>query len=316
MMERSTNNVIQPVVFELDGRVFANSRDVAAYFKKQHKNVLRDIDNLECSEEFARLNFEPWEMEHPTVPGRMIRSFNMTKDGFTFLVFGFTGKEAAIFKERYIGQFNAMEEELRRRIADEERSATMAAQGVPGGAMLMEMSARERNSHVNVVRAAERIFGRFGAATIWAQTPLPKPALVDVRSDMLCEEAATTLDGQGCLRHLLNGTLHPLTPRGTLGDLMLRARRQWDLRESLRSCGILVNPQGDEGYVAIAKASRRLSAVYDDTYWLADWYSILLTVPGARPSVGLVTYRSPQRHCHAVLIPIDLIEASVGWMAA
>ncbi len=36
----------------------------------------------------------------------------MTKDGFVFLVMGFTGKKAAAFKEAYIAEFNRMEAEL------------------------------------------------------------------------------------------------------------------------------------------------------------------------------------------------------------
>lgn len=36
----------------------------------------------------------------------------MTKDGFVFLVMGFTGKKAARFKEAYIEEFNRMEAEL------------------------------------------------------------------------------------------------------------------------------------------------------------------------------------------------------------
>ncbi|ACY84441.1 antirepressor protein [Edwardsiella piscicida] len=36
----------------------------------------------------------------------------MTKDGFVFLVMGFTGKKAAAFKEAYIAEFNRMEAQL------------------------------------------------------------------------------------------------------------------------------------------------------------------------------------------------------------
>lgn len=107
------DNPSQPAVFNKNGQVMTNSRDIAAYFGKQHKNVLRDIDNLEYSETFTRLNYEPCETPHPTIKGRMDRSFNMTRDGFTFLVMGFTGKEATRFKEAYIAQFNAMEATLR-----------------------------------------------------------------------------------------------------------------------------------------------------------------------------------------------------------
>ncbi|WP_341538063.1 Rha family transcriptional regulator [Sodalis glossinidius] len=38
--------------------------------------------------------------------------FEMTKDGFVFIVMGFTGKKAAAFKEAYIAEFNRMEPEL------------------------------------------------------------------------------------------------------------------------------------------------------------------------------------------------------------
>lgn len=36
----------------------------------------------------------------------------MTRDGFTFLVMGFTGKVAAQFKEAYIEAFNEMEKAI------------------------------------------------------------------------------------------------------------------------------------------------------------------------------------------------------------
>ena len=45
----------QPVVFIQDGEVFANSRDVAAYFGKQHRNIIRDIEKLVAG---GVLNFE------------------------------------------------------------------------------------------------------------------------------------------------------------------------------------------------------------------------------------------------------------------
>lgn len=40
-------------------RARVDSRYVAQYFEKDHKNVLADIRNLNCSEEFLRLNFQP-----------------------------------------------------------------------------------------------------------------------------------------------------------------------------------------------------------------------------------------------------------------
>src|SRR4051812_20172557 len=55
----------------------ANSRDVAAYFRKEHRNVLQAIDRLECSPEFTALNFQRSDRNDAT--GRMLRSFDMTK---------------------------------------------------------------------------------------------------------------------------------------------------------------------------------------------------------------------------------------------
>lgn len=102
---------IVPLVTVKDGKVFANSRDVAEYFGKLHKNVLRDIDNLDCSENFNQLNFEP--VAYKDAKGETRRSIDMTKDGFTFLVMGFTGAEAGRFKEAYITAFNEMEAKLK-----------------------------------------------------------------------------------------------------------------------------------------------------------------------------------------------------------
>ena len=46
----------QPVVFIKNGEVFANSRDVAAYFGKRHDNIMRDIGNLLRTEGSSNLS--------------------------------------------------------------------------------------------------------------------------------------------------------------------------------------------------------------------------------------------------------------------
>jgi Rha family phage regulatory protein len=79
---------------------------VAHTFGKRHKNVLRAYDNLECSPEFSRLNFEP--REYTDARRKLYRVINMTKDGFMLLVMGFKGEVAMAIKEAYIAAFNAM----------------------------------------------------------------------------------------------------------------------------------------------------------------------------------------------------------------
>ena len=94
-----------------DGSVIASSRHVAEVFSKEHKNVLAAIENCECSSEFSRLNFKP--SIYKDSRGKKQPEVLMTKDGFAFIVMGFTGKKAAKFKEAYINRFNEMEKALK-----------------------------------------------------------------------------------------------------------------------------------------------------------------------------------------------------------
>ena len=104
-----------PVVFERDGKVFANSRDVAACFGKRPADVLRDIDNLLKDMPDAKLRSAIFiESSYTDANGQDRRCIDMTRDGFMLLAMGFTGPKAIKFKLRYIEQFNAMEAELKR----------------------------------------------------------------------------------------------------------------------------------------------------------------------------------------------------------
>lgn len=97
-----------------NGQPTASSRDIAEHFGKEHKNVLRDIENL-----IGGLpNFEHTPMFFKTTyihpqNGQEYPMYLMNRDGFTLLAMGFTGKEALAWKMKYINAFNAMEQELR-----------------------------------------------------------------------------------------------------------------------------------------------------------------------------------------------------------
>lgn len=110
-----TNSVLPVSAVSLsNGRPMTFSYSVAEVFEKEHKNVLRDIDDLGCSAEFRRLNFEPTFRAVPGPNGatRQERCFEITKDGFTILAMGYTGAKAMQFKEAYIQRFNEMEASL------------------------------------------------------------------------------------------------------------------------------------------------------------------------------------------------------------
>jgi Rha family phage regulatory protein len=96
-----------------EDKLYVSSLDVAHHFEKQHNNVLRAIEALECSAEFRALNFE--RSSYASVQNKQIPIYRLTRDGFTMLVMGFTGPKAAFWRERYIQAFNVMEAELLKR---------------------------------------------------------------------------------------------------------------------------------------------------------------------------------------------------------
>jgi Rha family phage regulatory protein len=94
-----------------NGKDVTSSLLVADKFGKSHKNVLRDIRNLECSQEFIALNFELMLKTRELQNGGYSNDefYEITKDGFSFLVMGYTGAKAAKFKEDFIVEFNKRE---------------------------------------------------------------------------------------------------------------------------------------------------------------------------------------------------------------
>lgn len=86
--------------------VITTSILVAKKFERNHRDILRAIKNLDCSPEFSERNFAL--AEYIDDQGKPRPMYQMTKDGFVFLVMGFTGKKAGQFKEDYINAFNEM----------------------------------------------------------------------------------------------------------------------------------------------------------------------------------------------------------------
>lgn len=105
--------------FGKEERVAVTSLDVAETFGKAHKDVLRSIRELGCSEEFNERNFAP--VEYTDAKGEQRPAYVMTRDGFTMLVMGYTGETAMRFKEAYIRQFNEMEKLLRGKMLEREK---------------------------------------------------------------------------------------------------------------------------------------------------------------------------------------------------
>ena len=110
---------MKELIVKDDYGVFADNQEtarvdslyVAKFFGKRHDHVLRDIESLDCSDEFRQTNFG--EVSYKDSYGRKQKRYAMTRDGFTFLAMGYRGKKAAKFKELYIQRFNEMEKTIK-----------------------------------------------------------------------------------------------------------------------------------------------------------------------------------------------------------
>lgn len=113
-----------PTLAIVDGKPTTLSTDVARHFGKQHRNVLQAIENLlpQLSQEYL-LNFQQAsvEVDQPNGGKASYPAYRLTRDGFTLLAMGFTGKKALQFKLAYIDAFNKMEAELQKPAHDANR---------------------------------------------------------------------------------------------------------------------------------------------------------------------------------------------------
>jgi len=97
------------------GKDVTSSLIVAEIFGKNHFDVLRDIRNLHCSDDFRVSNFALLVEMRKLPQGGATKAeyYEITKDGFSFLVMGYTGEKAAEFKEKFINEFNKRESLLK-----------------------------------------------------------------------------------------------------------------------------------------------------------------------------------------------------------
>lgn len=280
------NSQIVPILTIKAGRVVANSRDVASAFGKRHDNVLRSIEDLDCSTDFRLLNFE--ETPYTDIQnGQTYRSFNLTRDGFVFLVMGFTGREAARFKEAYIMAFNRMEEELRQMgLAIDHDGDDVTAWGLP---------LRKVDSASRLIGAALRVYGPDAARRLWEKDK----SLPNIRRYAISKMVDTPEDDPtGCLRHLLRMEGRSGATVGTMLDLALRDRAS---APAMRDHGILIAPAGFPDRVGIADDHPFLRHAFSGTQWAGEWRRALILLDGATRTKKALPFNG--RQSAVVLVP-------------
>lgn len=104
---------IAPQVIVSKNILATTSINIAEVFGKLHKNILQSIEQLKPNlpQNFWELNFQLSNYETKTGRNTVTQNpmYLLTRDAFTLLVMGFTGKKALQFKLAYIAEFNRMQ---------------------------------------------------------------------------------------------------------------------------------------------------------------------------------------------------------------
>jgi Rha family phage regulatory protein len=104
------------LVFIENGKAVTDSLTVAEVFGKEHKNVVRDIDNqieklkVADESEFIKLNFEPETFKGAN--NKEGKKYHLTEDAFTLIAMAYITPEAMKFKVKFIQEFKRMRETL------------------------------------------------------------------------------------------------------------------------------------------------------------------------------------------------------------
>lgn len=98
---------------EKQGAPVASSRVIAEKFNKQHAHVLRDVEKaLITFNEIGQSNFGESNFiktHYKNEQNKKQPEYLLTKEGFSYIAMGFTGKKAASWKIQYINAFQQME---------------------------------------------------------------------------------------------------------------------------------------------------------------------------------------------------------------
>ncbi len=120
-------------LFEKKEKVLVSSRVIAQNFEKDHKEIIYSIEGREDStgkiknnslmkqlSESGISHLEKYFIKSSyTSRGKEYTEYLLTRDGFTLLVMGFTGKKALEWKLKYIEAFNKMEAFIREKQSTE-----------------------------------------------------------------------------------------------------------------------------------------------------------------------------------------------------
>lgn len=102
------------LVIMKDQQAVTSSLQVAKTFGKEHYHVLEAIESkISSPENSGQYKNMFAEGTYKDKSGKSNKIYYMNRDGFSFIVMGFTGRKADAFKLKYISAFNQMENEIK-----------------------------------------------------------------------------------------------------------------------------------------------------------------------------------------------------------
>ena len=199
-------------------QLVTSSQIIAAYFNKEHRNVLADIRAILAAENSAAKFFYTASFLNR---GKRYPMYFMNRDGFSLLAMGFTGKKALEWKIRYIQAFNEMERKLKEQENPTAQNCTVNSKTpdvappevlAQARAKTMLMNARTRQAKLWKTLADEstgtyREICKVYAANILAGKevlPLPKPHQKTMTATELGEATGLTAMNVGLLANKYN----------------------------------------------------------------------------------------------------------------
>ncbi len=133
-----------------NGELVVSSREVATNFGKRHNDVVRAIEgkikNLTTQNCVVEKYFIPAVFMHK---GNTYDKYLLTRDGFSFIVMGFTGAKADKWKLKYIEAFNRMEEQIKQQIITTDLSPELQ--------VLINMELKQRELETAVTETKEEM---------------------------------------------------------------------------------------------------------------------------------------------------------------
>lgn len=143
------NNII--IIQSQNGNLVVSSREVAENFEKRHDNVVRDIEelikNMGSPQNWGHL-FIGTNYQHEQNK-QVYREYLLTRDGFTLLAMGFTGRKALEWKLKYIEAFNKMEEKLKQQVIPSDLSPQLQ--------LLINMELKQRQLETVVTETQKEV---------------------------------------------------------------------------------------------------------------------------------------------------------------